>query len=69
MTGSNKKPIAELMGCVSITPNEDNSFSCIDCENGIIPNCENCNGTGMIQDNGPHDPSDIIEQRDWLYGI
>ena len=64
------KTLAELMGCVSITPNEDNnSFPCIDCENGIFEDCENCNGTGMIQDNGTHDPSDIIEQRDWLYGI
>ena len=69
MTVSNKKPIAELMGCVSITPNEDNSFPCIDCQNGIFADCENCNGTGMIPDNRVDDPADIIEKRDWLYGI
>ena len=69
MTVSNKKPLADLMGCVSITPNEDNSFSCIDCESGIFEDCENCNGTGIIPDNRVDDPADIIEKRDWLYGI
>ena len=69
MTTSNEKTLDQLIGSISITPNEDNSFPCIDCEKVIIPNCENCNGTGMIQGNGADDPADIIERRDWLYGI